>query len=143
MTERSRQAKLTAMSRTSKVDPLARQVVLGIAAGRVAVGVGALLATGPALRALGFAETDAAGRALARLAGGRDIAIGLLTLAARDDAKALRLAALLAAAVDATDAVCFGVAARDRRARRAGLGGAASGSAAALTGAWAWRRLSG
>jgi hypothetical protein len=124
-----------------QIDPLARQAVLAIAAGRVAIGVGALFATGPALRALGFAETDAAGRALARLAGGRDIAIGALTFAARDDARTLRLAALLAAAVDAGDSVSFGIAARDPRARRAGLGGVASGGAAALAGAWAWRRL--
>lgn len=129
------------MARRGKIDPLGRQTVLAIAAGRVAIGVGALLATGPALKALGFAETDAAGRALARLAGGRDIALGVLTVTARDDAAALRLAALLAAAVDATDAVSFAIAARDPRARRAGLGGVASGGAAALAGAWAWRRL--
>jgi hypothetical protein len=117
--------------------------VLAIAAGRVAIGVGALLATRPALKALGFAETDAAGLALGRIAGGRDIALGLLALAARDDPKALRTAALAAAAVDAGDAVSFGVAARDPQARRAGLGGAVSGSAAAIAGAWAWRRLGG
>jgi hypothetical protein len=141
MTERPQAARLTAMHRGGEIDPLGRQTVLAIAAGRIAIGVGALFATGPALRALGFAETDAAGRALARLAGGRDVAIGVLTVAARDDAKALQLAALLAAAVDATDAVSFAIAARDPRARRAGLSGVASGGAAALAGAWAWRRL--
>jgi hypothetical protein len=125
-----------------RIDPLARRAVLGIAAGRVAIGVGALLATGPALKALGFAETDTAGRALARIAAGRDIAIGLLTVAARDDVRALRLAALLAAAVDGTDAISFAVAGRDPLARRAGTIGVASGSAAALTGAWTHRRLS-
>lgn len=115
--------------------------MLAIAAGRVAIGVGALLATGPALRLLGFREPDTAGRALARIAGGRDVALGLLTIAARDDVAALRVAALAAAAVDAGDAVSFGLAARDPEARRAGLGGLLSGGAAALTGAWAWRRL--
>jgi hypothetical protein len=125
-----------------RIDPLARRAVLGIAAGRIGIGVGALLATGPALKALGFAETDAGGRALARIAGGRDIAIGLLTVAARDDARALRLAALLAAAVDGTDAISFAIAGRDPQMRRAGVGGSASGAAAALTGAWAYRRLS-
>jgi hypothetical protein len=117
--------------------------VLAIAAGRIAIGVGAALATRPALKALGFAETDAAGLALGRIAGGRDVALGLLTVAARDDAKALRVAALAAAAVDASDAVTFAVAARDPLARRAGLGGVVSGGAAALAGAWAWRRLGG
>jgi hypothetical protein len=126
-----------------RIDPLARRTVLTIAAGRIAIGVGALLATRPALKALGFAETDAAGLALGRIAGGRDIALGLLTLAARENRGALRVAALAAAAVDASDAVTFGVAARDPLARRAGIGGVVSGSAAALAGAWAWRRLGG
>jgi hypothetical protein len=126
-----------------RIDPLGRQTVLAIAAGRIAIGVGAVLVTRPALKALGFAEVDAAGTALGRIAGGRDIALGLLAVTARDDRKALRIAALAGAAVDASDAVTFGIAARDPIARRAGLGGVVSGSAAAITGAWAWRRLGG
>lgn len=117
--------------------------MLAIAAGRIGIGVGALLVTRPALKALGFAETDAAGIALGRIAGGRDIALGVLAIAARDDPKALRIAALAGAAVDASDAITFGVATRDPAARRAGLGGVVSGSAAAIGGAWAWRRLGG
>jgi hypothetical protein len=118
-------------------------MILAIAGGRIAIGVGALFATRPALKVLGFGETDAVGLALGRVAGGRDIALGLLALAAHDDRKALRIAALAAAAVDAADAVTFGVAAKDPLARRAGIGGALSGSAAAIAGAWAWRRLGG
>jgi hypothetical protein len=129
--------------RGRRIDPLGRRTVLAIAGGRIAIGVGAVFATRPALKALGFAEVDAAGTALGRIAGGRDIALGLLALVARDDRKALRIAALAGAAVDASDAVTFGVAARDPIARRAGLGGVVSGSAAAITGAWAWRRLGG
>jgi hypothetical protein len=124
-----------------RTDLLARRAVLAIAAGRIAIGVGAVLATKPALRALGFAEIDAAGTALGRIAGGRDIALGMLTLAARGDRGALRIVALTGAAVDAADAVAFGVAAREPSARRGGLSGVASGSMAAITGAWAWRRL--
>jgi hypothetical protein len=124
-------------------DPRARQTVLAIAGARIAIGVGALFVTRPALKLLGFAETDAVGLALGRISGGRDIALGLLALAARDDRKALRIAALAGAAVDASDAVTFGFAARDPIARRAGIGGVVSGSAAAITGAWAWRRLGG
>ncbi len=124
-------------------DPHPRQLILAIAGGRIAIGVGALFATRPALKVLGFSETDAVGLALGRIAGGRDIALGLLALAAHDDRKALRIAGLAAAAVDAADAVTFGVAAKDPLARRAGIGGAVSGSAAAIAGAWAWRRLGG
>ena len=116
-------------------------MVLAIAAGRTAIGVGTLLATRPALKALGFAETDAPTMALGRIAGGRDIALGLLTIAARGDRKALRAATLAAAAVDAGDAVSFGIAARDPLARRAGVGGIVAGGAATVAGAWAWRRL--
>jgi len=123
------------------MDPLARQTVLAIAAGRVAIGVGAVFATRPALKALGFGEIDATGTSLARIAGARDAALGLLALAAHDDHKALRLAVLAGAAVDAADAIAFGAAARDPVLRRAGLGGVGLGGAAAIAGAWAWRRL--
>lgn len=125
-------------------DPVARQAVLGIAAGRIAIGVGALVATRPALRVLGFTEADARVESLGRIAGGRDIAIGLLAVAAHGDERSLRRAVLAGAAVDATDAIVFGsLAAADPDARRAGVVGAASGAAAAIVGTWAWRRLGG
>jgi hypothetical protein len=118
-------------------------VVLALAGARIAIGVGALFATRPALKVLGFRDTDAVGLALGRIAGGRDVALGVLALMARDDRKALRIAALAGAAVDASDAVTFGFAAKDPVARRAGLLGIVSGGVAALTGAWAWQRLGG
>lgn len=129
------------MPRKRQADPLARQTVLAIAAGRAALGAGVLVATRPALRGLGFAEAGTAELALGRLAGSRDVAIGLLTLAAREDPGALRAAALVAAAVDAADALTFALAGRDPRARTAGQRGLGSGAAAALAGLWAWRRL--
>ena len=129
-------------ARRRRPDPLARTAVLGIAAGRIGIGVGALLATQPALRVLGFEPTDTSARALARIAGGRDIAIGLLTFAARDDRDALREASAAAAAVDLGDAICFAIAGRrDPAAGRAAVQGVLSGGAAAALGAWATRRL--
>jgi hypothetical protein len=128
--------------RRRKPDPLARTAVLGIAAGRTTIGVGALLATRPALKALGFEASDTSARALVRIAGGRDIVIGLLTFAARDDRAALREASAAAAAVDLGDAICFGIAGRDPAAGRAAVQGILSGGAAAIVGAWAVRRLS-
>jgi hypothetical protein len=127
--------------RRRRIDPIARQLALEIAAGRIAIGVGALLVTRPALKALGFAQIDSANMALGRMAGGRDLALGLLTIAARNDAATLRTAVLAGAAVDAGDAVAFGLATRDPDTRRAGVGGIALGSAAAIAGAWAWHRL--
>jgi hypothetical protein len=128
--------------RRRKPDPLARAAVLGIAGGRIAIGVGALLATRPALKVLGFEASDTSARALTKIAGGRDIAIGLLTVAARDDRARLCETAAVAAAVDLGDAISFGIAGRDPAAGRAAVQGILSGGAAALVGAWAVRRLS-
>jgi hypothetical protein len=127
--------------RRQRIDPLGRQLVLELAAGRIAIGIGALLATRPALKALGFSEPRAGDIALGRMAGARDLALGLLTLAARDERSALRTTALVGAGADATDAVVFALSARHPDARRAGLAGAAAGGIAAIAGAWAWRRL--
>jgi hypothetical protein len=131
------------MRRRRRIDPLGRRLTLTLAAGRVGLGIGALFVTRPTLKALLFGETDAVGRALAKLAGGRDLALGLLTLAVRDDAAALRTITLAAAVLDAADATSLGLAARDGDTRVAGLGGVASGGAAALAGLCAWRRLGG
>lgn len=130
------------MFRREKMDPRARQVALQIGASRVAMGVGIFLATRPALRVLGFGETDGGGRALAKLGGGRDLAIGALTLAARNDRQALRHALLVSSACDLADAVALGVSARHPQTRKAGIGGIVSGGGAAVAGLWAWRRLS-
>jgi hypothetical protein len=128
--------------RRRKPDPLARAALVGIAGGRIAIGAGALLATRPALKVLGFEASDTSARALTRIAGGRDIALGLLTLAARDDRARLLEVAAVAAAVDLGDAICFGIAGRDPAAGRAAIQGILSGGAAAAVGAWAVRRLS-
>jgi hypothetical protein len=130
------------MLRRERIDPKARQVALGIGASRVAMGIGIFFATQPALRALRFGPTDASGEAVAKLGGGRDIAIGALTLAARDDRQALRATLLLSSACDLADAVALGVSARRPETRAAGIGGVLSGGAAALAGLWAARRLS-
>lgn len=125
----------------SKPDPRGRRVALAIGASRLAMGLGIFFATRPALRALRFGETDRQGEALAKLGGGRDIAIGALTLAVRNDPKALRAAILASSACDIADAVALGVSARHPETRAAGIGGVISGGAAAIAGLWAWHRL--
>jgi hypothetical protein len=112
---------------------------LGVA--RTGLGVGALLLTRPTLKALMFGETDSTGRALARLAGGRDLAIGLATIAAHDDRVALRQLTWTAGLLDAADAVAMGLSARDPDTRLAALGGVASAASGALASAWVWKRL--
>lgn len=129
------------MFRREKADPLARQVALQIGAGRIALGVATVFATRPALKGLGFSQPEATGAALAKLAGGRDIALGALTLVAHDDVQALRTLMLVSSACDAADAVSLGFTVRDPENRKAGISGIASGGAAALACLWAWRRL--
>lgn len=123
------------------IDPLARQVSLIFGVDRIAIGLAALFATDPALRAVGFPQPNSTGRAVAKTLGARDLTLGALTLAARNDRAALRTVTFTAAALDAADAVAFGFAAADPRTRRAGLGSVAVASAAALVGFWASRRL--
>jgi hypothetical protein len=92
------------------IDPLARSGAIAIAAGRLGLGVAICAFTRPALKGLGFDDPDPGSVALARLAGGRDIALGLHGLAARDDRDRLSEATLIAAAVDAGDGLAFGAA---------------------------------
>jgi hypothetical protein len=130
------------MARRAKIDPLAQQVVLATAGCRVGIGAAAFLATGPAMRAAGLGEVNATGRAIGKLAGARDVALGLLTLAVREDRETLRTVALAAAFLDAADAAAFSFAAVEPETRRGGAIGVLSGGASALIGFWAWRRLS-
>jgi hypothetical protein len=123
------------------IDPLARAGAIAIAGGRIALGLGAFGLTHRALGALGFARPRAATVALARLAGGRDVALGLHALTASGDRARLREAALLGAAVDAGDAVAFGAAIGDPAMRRTALLNAPLAAGAAVAGLWVASRL--
>jgi len=124
-----------------EMDTTARRVALGVGAGRVALGAGIFFATQPALRAMRFGATNASGEAVAKLGGGRDLVLGALTLAARDDREALRAALLISGTCDLADAVAMGVSARRPETRDAGIGGVLAGGAAAAACFWARRRL--
>ncbi len=130
------------MARRKRVDARARRVALGLGATRLALGTGLLFATRPALRGMGFGSTNVSGEAVTRIGGGRDFALGALTLAARDDREALRAALLISGACDLADAFAMGISARHPETRQAGLGGVLAGGAAAAACFWARRRLS-
>jgi hypothetical protein len=129
------------MRRRPTIDPLAQRVVLAMAGCRVGIGAASFLATGPALRAAGLGEANATARAVGKVAGGRDLALGLLTFAARDDRQMLRTVALAAALLDAADAAAFSFAAAEPETRTGGALGVLAGGGAALLGFWAFRRL--
>ncbi len=107
----------------------------------MALGTGLLFATQPALRGMGFGSTNASGEAVTRIGGGRDLALGALTLAARDDREALRAVLFVSGACDVADAVAMGISARHPETRQAGIGGVVAGGAAAAACFWARRRL--
>jgi hypothetical protein len=129
------------MFRRRRMDPKARQVAMQIGGSRVALGASIFLATRPVLRAMRFPEPGPTGVALAKLGGGRDVAIGALTLASLGDADRLRTMLLASNLCDLADAAAFAFAGRDPQMRLPGVSGVLSGGGAALAGLWAWRRL--
>ncbi len=119
--------------------PDVRAFTLISSAGRAAIGLGLLAAPEAALRALGFSETSTATVAVGRIAGIRDLVLGLVTLAAFDDPARLRIATLANAGADAGDTAAFAMALRSNE-RSAGIRGIAAALPAAAAGAWvAWR----
>jgi uncharacterized protein DUF4267 len=121
-----------------------QQVCFGLGLARVAFGAGALLTTRTALGLLGFTRAADAPetRAVARLAGTRDVALGSFTLAALEDRRALRAVTLANACVDAADAITFAVPLAGRQGiDRAALLGASSATAASVAGFWLASRL--
>jgi hypothetical protein len=105
----------------SRVDPDAARAALWIGAVRTAIGIGVLMAPGPLLRSWGFPDQERRSgsvKALLRVLGGRDVVLGLATLAARDNPAALRTMVAASAAIDTGDtAVSLGLAAASPDAR--------------------------
>ncbi len=116
-----------------------RDVALA-AAGRVAIGVAALVAPGPTSRLLSFpqAHDSATARLMGRLFGVRDVALGVLVWRVRADRELSRFAYRLNACVDVGDMAAAGLPV----VRRRGIDRAAfSTMAFAFTGANVWLRL--
>jgi Domain of unknown function (DUF4267) len=113
------------------VDADAAHAALWIGAVRTAIGIGVLLAPGLLLRSWGFPHQEHSSgsvRALLRVLGGRDVVLGLATLAARDNPQALRTMVAASAAIDTGDtAVSLGLATASPRARRPAIAWAVVG----------------
>ncbi len=125
--------------------PDVRALSVASGLGRLAIGAGLALAPGTALAALGFREGGPATVAIARLAGGRDVALGTGILLSLGDGERLRALSLAGAAVDAGDALTFGaaLAGGGDDVRDAALRGIAAALPAALASAWVALRLRG
>jgi hypothetical protein len=107
--------------------------------GRIAIGVGMLAAPGGSLRLLGFSDVTSATATVSRIAGVRDLVLGVVTLAALDDRERLRAATLANAAADAGDTIAFALASEAGE-RSAGARGLAAALPATVAGLWtAWR----
>jgi hypothetical protein len=121
-------------------DPYGREGALALNAARVGIGIGALAATRPVLRLLGLGTADGT-VVVTRLAGIRDVALGLHALAARDDPGALSRAVALGALSDAGDAAAFLALTRVRGVDRTVLMNAPPAVYAAVAGAWIATRI--
>ena len=113
-----------------------------LAAGRLMIGAGLMLAPGRVLDALGFEHASEPTIAVARLAGVRDIVLGAVQALSLGDRAALRRSSLACAAADAGDAAVFGTALTAGGAvGRAGSRGLAAAGPATLAGLWLASRL--
>jgi hypothetical protein len=127
------------MSGASVDDPSVRAWSVASGLGRIAIGIGMLAAPEPALRALGFKEVSPATAAVSRIAGIRDLVLGVVTLASLEDRDRLRAATVANAVADAGDTLAFGVV-LDSEEHAAGTRGLVAALPAAIAGAWtAWR----
>jgi Domain of unknown function (DUF4267) len=110
------------MLRRDIVDGDAARQALWIGAVRTAIGIGVLLSPGRLLQSWGFPDQESRSgsvKALLRVLGGRDVVLGLATLAARNKPTALRTMVTASAAVDTGDtAVSLSLAAASPGARR-------------------------
>lgn len=122
-------------------EPDVRALSIGLAVGRLAIGVGIFTVPRPALSALGFGEVDETGLALARLAGVRDVVLAVATLLALDDGNRLRAASLANAAADGGDALSFALALRRKHPNPAARRGIAAALPASAAGLWVFWRL--
>jgi len=117
-----------------------RALSAGNGAGRIALGLGLMVAPERALEVLGFPDAGPGAVVISRIAGVRDIVLGVNTILALNDPVRLRAASLANAGADAGDALTFSLA-LGGDSHAAAKRGVAAAVPAALASIWAARRL--
>ncbi len=131
------------MRRRPQIDPLDRLVGSGLAAGRIAIGLGIWAVPSLAAKGLGLRRFEGEGLALARLAATRDVILGIWLAAELKEGGSPAVPAAALTACDAGDALTFALlASGGGENAKAGLHGVATAGPATLAGAWLTRRLS-
>jgi hypothetical protein len=120
-------------------DDAPRAAIIGLGAGRIAIGLGLWIAPEALARVLGLRDLGPEALAIARVAGTRDVLLGVWQLRALQDREALVRATTAGAIADAGDALAFAIATRDPRARGAGWRGILTAVPATAVGLWAGR----
>jgi hypothetical protein len=119
-----------------------RGIAFASGAGRIVIGIGLAASPEIAMRMLGFPRYSAETLVVSRIAGARDIVMGVATLLALGDRRRLATASLANAAADAADAATFAATlSRGGELRPAALRGLAAAVPATAAGLWAAARL--
>lgn len=127
---------------TDKVGADVRAVSFAMGAGRVAIGLGLIASPEIAMRMLGFPRYEPGTLVVSRIAGARDIVMGVATLLALGDRRRLAAAHLANAAADAGDAATFTAAlASGGELRGTAVRGLSAAVPATIAGLWAAARL--
>lgn len=130
------------LRRRSRPDARERLIAVTLASGRAAIGVSFWLAPNLAARSLGFERLDDAAKAIARIAGTRDLVLAGWAFGALDDRARLRRASIAVAAADAADALAFALLLRSSEGSRAAVRGLAGAVPATALGWWLVESLS-
>jgi hypothetical protein len=114
-----------------------RVTAIALAAGRAAIGTAFWLTPDLAAKTLGFKQIDDGSKAVARIAGTRDLVLAAWAFGTLDDRERLRRASIAVAAADAADAVAFALLLRSGEANRmAAVRGLAAAVPATALGLW-------
>ena len=124
------------------IPPDVRAIAFASGAGRIVIGLGLAASPRIAMRMLGFPRYTDETLVVSRIAGARDVVMGIATLLALGDRRRLAAASLANAGADGADAATFAATlAKGDELRPAALRGLAAAVPATAAGLWAAARL--